>query len=248
MTFHLQVEALTSLAIDGSSTPTEDELSQFLKDGVIDVTSKWIMVSPQDVNLFVRTSGEHTSNTSGPFAAELDIVSVLREAGVNDDWRYCKEMPVAIESKAIDKESLFYASKYNPIYTRNSGGVIKVFPAPEAGGANSYKVLYINDQPKEGDDDTDLVHGSSAIGFFPKKLENVVVMYAGVKCLEAKIASLTIDDEDSELVNSLTTSYNVLKAQYDGYFGLQIKQMQKTQQPPPVEQGQQTQGAQDEGG
>ena len=29
-TFHLQVEALTGIAIDGSSSPSEDELSQFL--------------------------------------------------------------------------------------------------------------------------------------------------------------------------------------------------------------------------
>ena len=103
MTFHLQVEALTSLAIDGSSTPTEDEVTQFLRDGVIDVTTKWLLVSPQDANLFVRTSGEHTSNTSSPFAAELDIVSVLREAGVDNDWRFCKEIPVAVESKTEDK-------------------------------------------------------------------------------------------------------------------------------------------------
>ena len=244
MTFHLQVEALTSLAIDGSSTPTQDEVTQFLRDGVIDVTTKWLMVSPQDANLFVRTSGEHTSNTSSPFAAELDIVSVLREAGTDEDWRFCKEIPVAVESKTTDSESLFYASIYNPVYTRHSGGVIKVFPAPEAGGSNSYKVLYINNQPKEGDDDTDLVHGSSAIGFFPKKLENLVVLFAAYKSLEAKISSFTIDDEDSELVASISGLYNTIKAQYDGYFGVKVKAMQGPQQQAATEQsgGQQNEG------
>ena len=38
-TFEAQVESLTSLALDGSSNPTVTELSQFLKDGVIDVTN-----------------------------------------------------------------------------------------------------------------------------------------------------------------------------------------------------------------
>ena len=75
-------------------------------------------------------------------------------------------------------------------------------------------------------------------------------MYVGIKSLEAKIASLTVDDEDSELVASLSVSYNALKAQYDGYFGLQVKQMQREQQSAPVEQGQQQQqgGSANEGG
>ena len=52
-TFEAQVEALTSLAIDNTSTPTQNELSQFLKDGVIDVTNRWLEKRPQDMELFV---------------------------------------------------------------------------------------------------------------------------------------------------------------------------------------------------
>ena len=239
MTFHLQVEALTSLAIDGSSTPTEDELSQFLKDGVMEVTTKWLMVSPQDQNLFMRTSGEHTSNSSSPFAEEADIIAVLRESGTDEDWNFCREVPMALESKVTDIDSVFYASKTHPVYTRNSGGIIKVFPAPTSSPAqNSYKIMYINNQPKAGDDDADLVHGSSSIGFFPKKLDNLVIMFASLRCLEAKIASFTIDDEDSELVQSLSTTYNALKGQYDAFFGIKAKQMKAPQQSAPEEQGQ----------
>ena len=36
-TFEAQVEALTSLAIDGSSAPTQTELTQFLTDGAKEV-------------------------------------------------------------------------------------------------------------------------------------------------------------------------------------------------------------------
>ena len=237
-TFEAQVEALTSLAITGSSTPTQTELTQFLRDGVLEVTTKWLMVSPPDVNLFARTSGEHTSNSSSPFADEAELIAVLREDGTNDQWRFCREIPLALESRITDSESIFFASKYNPAYTRNSGGVIKVFPEPTSGGANSYKVIYVNAQPKENDEDTDLVFGSSSIGFFPAKLVNLVVMFAAIKCLEARISSYTVDDEDSELVTSLSTSYNALKAQYDAYFGIQAKQMQAPQQAAPEESGQ----------
>ena len=36
-TFEEQVEALTSLAIDGSSAPTQNELTQFLTDGAKEI-------------------------------------------------------------------------------------------------------------------------------------------------------------------------------------------------------------------
>ena len=245
-TFHLQVEGLTSLAIDGTSTPTEAELSQFLIDGVLEVTTKWLLVSPQDRNLFVRESAEYDSNSSSPFSDEVDLVSVLREAGTTGDFRFCKEIPVALESRAQETSSLFYASKYHPVYTRNANVVIKVFPEPTGGGANSYKVLYINNEPKGDGTSDSLAHGHSAIGYFPSKLVNLVVMYASIKALEAKIASFTIDDEDSELVQSLSNSYNNLRGQYDQYFGLKAKAMQPKQQPAPQEQTQQPPQEQEE--
>lgn len=241
MTFHLQVEALTSLAIDGTSTPTESELSQFLIDGVIEVTTKWLMVAPHDINLFARESAVYNSNSSSPFSSEVDIIAVLRESGVNEDWNFCREVPMALESKVKDADSLYYASKTNPVFTRNANGVIKVFPEPDSGGSDSYKVLYVNDEPK-GDGIADsLAHGHSTIGFFPMKLVNLVVMFTSLKALEARISSYTIDDEDSELVQSLSASYNAIKAQYDAFFGVQAKQMRGPQQQAPQEQGQEQQ-------
>ena len=64
-TFIEQVKALTSIDIDGSSTPTQNELSQFLKDGVMDVTSKHLAIRPQDAHMFTRVTAETASNDSG---------------------------------------------------------------------------------------------------------------------------------------------------------------------------------------
>ena len=38
-TFEARVEGMTGLAITGASTPTQDELTEFLKDGVLEVTN-----------------------------------------------------------------------------------------------------------------------------------------------------------------------------------------------------------------
>ena len=45
-TFETQVEALTGISIDGSSSPTQTELSVFLQDGVKDVIHRMIEVKP----------------------------------------------------------------------------------------------------------------------------------------------------------------------------------------------------------
>ena len=44
MAFIDQVQDLTSLTVSDN-----DELSQFLKDGVLDVTNRWLAMKPQDI-------------------------------------------------------------------------------------------------------------------------------------------------------------------------------------------------------
>ena len=186
----------------------------------------------------MRISSESTSQ-AGVTIPSAKIISVVRESGTNDNWKNCRKIPIGFQYDVTDSTSLHYASKFNPAYLVSEEGAILVYPAPSSGGANSYKVLYINNEPKGDGISDSLAHGHSAIGYFPSKLVNLVVMYASIKALEAKIASFTIDDEDSELVQSLSNSYNNLRGQYDQYFGLKAKAMQPKQQPAPQEQTQQ---------
>ena len=59
-TFQAQEEGLTSLSV--GTTPTTTELTEFLKDGVIDVTSRWLVARPQDIGDFQRKSAIIDSN------------------------------------------------------------------------------------------------------------------------------------------------------------------------------------------
>ena len=128
-TFQAQVESLTSLALDGSSNPTVTELSQFLKDGVIDVTNRWLLVKPQDAEDFVVESTE--SSSQGALSTDGGkILHVMREAGVNEDWRDCRKIPIGLKSKVTDSESLHFASIYNPAYILSQYGAVLVFPEP----------------------------------------------------------------------------------------------------------------------
>ena len=82
MDFETQIEALTGLTI-GSGVTTA-QLSQFLKDGVIDVTSRCITLKPEEADKFSKASAEQTGNGLDINGAR--IVSVVRETGTDGDW------------------------------------------------------------------------------------------------------------------------------------------------------------------
>ena len=100
MAFRDQVEDLTSLSVSDTA-----ELSQFLKDGVIDVTSRWLAIKPQDASMFMRISSESTSQ-AGISAPSTKVISVIRESGTNDDWRKCRIISPDLQSRVTDENSL----------------------------------------------------------------------------------------------------------------------------------------------
>ena len=188
MAFKDQVEDLTSLTVTDN-----DELSQFLKDGVIDVTNKWLAVRPQDSHLFTRESAEQTSNTSSPLNLNgAKIISVIRENGTNNYWRNCRKISPAEQYNVEDEESLSYASKINPAYMIGDNGNISVFPAPSS-TTDAFKVYYVNNDPEE-DDGTDLEYNSASIKYFSDDKVYLVIIYAGMKLLQATMGAKTITD------------------------------------------------------
>ena len=184
MAFQDQVEDLTSLSVSDTG-----ELSQFLKDGVIDVTNRWLLVKPQDISAFSRESSETTSNASLDLNG-AQIISVIRENGTNNQWRNCRQIFPAEQYDVTDTESLSYASKYNPAFMIGDNGQISVFPTPGA-TTDAFKAYYVNNAPvdKSG---AALIHSHSDIGYFADDKVYLVVMYAGIKLLQATMGSNVI--------------------------------------------------------
>ena len=195
--FDDQVMGLTGLTISGSSTaPSQTELATFLNDGVIDVTNRWLLVKPQDIDNFTRESATTASN--GFDTAGAKIIAVIREAGADGDtdgstaWEPCRKVPVQMQSRVVDVDSLNYASKYNPVYIIDSNGLLNVYPTPD-GTDDGYRVFYVNNSPEETDGSA-LEHSSSGIKWFPADKVYLVVMYASMKSLQAKMGATTITD------------------------------------------------------
>ena len=190
-TFEAQVEALTGIAIGSNGTnPTQTELTQFLIDGVLDVTEKWLIGHPQDREQFTRISAEVTSNGSEK-VGRADIIAVVRESGTNNDWRPCRKISPTQQSEVLDTESLSFASKYYPTYMVAEDGAISVFPVPEA-TTDAFKVYYVNYSPRADNDDS-LTHASSGMLYFPQNKTYLVALYAAIKSINNNMAGIVTD-------------------------------------------------------
>ena len=185
-TFQAQVEGMTGLTV--GSNPTTAQLTEFLVEGAYDVTNKSLISNPRDAKLFTRVSGEVTSNGTEK-VDRAHITSVIREAGVNNDWRPCEYITPSLQSRVTDTSSIHYTSKYNPSYTILEDGTISVFPVPGA-TTDAFKVYYINNNMRDTDDDS-LAYDSTGIAFFPKSRVYLVVMYASIRTLQSRMASIT---------------------------------------------------------
>ena len=220
--FQSQAMGLTGLTIDASSTtPSRAEFSTFLNDGVADVTSRWLAIRPQDVDDFLRESSEQTSNGFNPGTNK--IISVIRESGTDNEWYPCTKESISLQYRVTDPTSLHYASKFNPVYMNSQNRNIHVFPAPSSAGNDTFKVLYVNSSPEETDGSA-LDHASTGIKWFPEDKVYLVVLYASIRSIQAKMADTTISNLSISAVPpdvpSLTTvTFNSIDADLDSAIG-----------------------------
>jgi polyhydroxyalkanoate synthesis regulator protein len=192
-TFEEQVEALTGITISSSGTnPTQAELTQFLKDGVIDVTDKWLIGHPQDGELFMDETVLQVAQGANLDGAE--IISVVRADGVTaGDFRPCRKISPAQQTQVLDTESLSFASKYHPVYMLNTDNTVKVFPVPaDNSGKDSYKIYYVNNAPKDGDGNA-LTFADSTLRSFPADKVHLVALYASVKSINNNMTGIIAD-------------------------------------------------------
>ena len=213
--------------MDTDPAPSTSELSQFLVDGVLDVTEKWLMGHPEDKELFMNETSLQVAQ--GADIGGADIISVVRADGVTaGNFRPCRKIHPSMQSQVTDTDSLSFASAYNPVYMV-SGSNVKVFPAPsDNSGKDSYKVLYVNNIPKDSGG-TSLGYSDSALGYFPADKAYLVVLYASIKSLEAAAGNKAIA-QDTELQQIYTGIANSLKSEYYGALQGPQQQQQPQQQ------------------
>tara|TARA_R100001530_G_scaffold120810_1_gene88132 strand:- start:421 stop:2217 length:1797 start_codon:yes stop_codon:yes gene_type:complete len=211
-TFQAQVQGLTSLSV--GTTPTTGELTEFLKDGVIDVTNRWLAIHPQDIGDFQRKSDIIDSN-GGLDLNSARIISVVRENeadGSSDGstaWRPCSKISPSMQSQVVDTESLSFASKYHPVYMIDENGKINVYPTPD-GTNDGYRIYYVNNVPTDLTNEVSLTYAHSDLKYFPSDKVYLVVLYASIKTVGAvmgnSVISLTSVPPDVPTIGTVSYS------------------------------------------
>tara|TARA_Y100000401_G_scaffold29668_1_gene21662 strand:+ start:1606 stop:2286 length:681 start_codon:yes stop_codon:yes gene_type:complete len=210
-TFEARVEAITGLDIDGSSVPSQDDVTEFLKDAVNEYTNIHINARPADAEYFIRESA--LSDTQAALSADSGkIISVVRESGTALDYREARQIKQGSQSRVTDESSLEFASKFNPAYMVTDDGAVHIFPAPGA-NPNRYKIYYINGTPTDSSG-ASLLYSHSAIKYFPEDAVSIVILYTAIKCIEVKLSVQSLQEEDQELVSALVPLLNSLKEDY----------------------------------
>ena len=126
-TFEAQVEGLTSLAITGSSAPTNTELTQFLTDGAKEVINQL----PGHLLPLCAASQSFTSGTADTLNTGK-ILNVFRSDG--DINQPCRKIPAKQKGRVSDPEEMSYATITDPIYYIDNNG-LDVLPS---GGSCTY--------------------------------------------------------------------------------------------------------------
>jgi len=171
-TFEAQVEGLTSISIDGSSAPTQTELTQFLTDGAKEI----INVLPPNLVDLCSSSQSFTSGT----ADTLNTGKVLRVFRSDGDIKQpCRKVDAMQKGRFSDSEDMNYATVTDPVYyiENNSLDVL-----PVGGSATYSEVQYPS-----------VAYGDSAISVFPDEAEYLVPLYAAVKSLQNAMGNKTSD-------------------------------------------------------
>ena len=185
--FQTRVDGLTGLT--AGTHYTTAELTEYLKDGVLEITNRIVALKPDQAELFQRAA---TSDSQGVDVGRSQILYVMREANLDgssdgsSSWKPCRKIPTSMQSKVADSTSLHFASIHSPAFAVESNGVINVYPVPSAN--NGIKVLHVNKTPVNGSGSS-LAHNHDDILYFPEDKVYLVVIYAGLKALTNAMAA-----------------------------------------------------------
>ena len=186
-TFEAQIEGLIGLSIDGSSTPSQADLTQWLQDGTREVIS----ILPPYLKEYCYSKQTFTSAAAN---SEAETMITGQLGSVYAGSVECRQIKPTDKHKASSSSSIEYASATDPVYYIE-GNKINILPASSSG------IYYVVANPT-------VAHGSSSIDNFPNEAEYLVVLYASIKATEF----LMVSEEDPELFAPIITT---LKQDYD---------------------------------
>ena len=203
--FKTQITGLTDITIDENSSPTQDEVSQFLVDGTAEVANRITSIQPAELVKFT-TSTENTDGSGTLVTGK--VYSVVREHDSTTILRKCDIIDADLRYDATDPDSLNFRSKYNPGYYVLDG---KIHTVPASGGSNNSSWVTQTYYA------TNTGHTSTSIENFPNEYVYLVVLYASMKTLQNKMGSLA---SNADVTTAITNTNTALDKISDSIFNV----------------------------
>lgn len=211
-TFETQIDALTGIGT--GNTTIQGYMDDWLTSGarqVIDILpmSKLKRMS-EEVEFHSGNTVLEGDNQDGTGAEDLKVLHILRleETSSPEIYHPCREISPEQKGRAIDSNYMEFATSTDPVYYISNKEVY-VLPAKEATNASDNKdckLIKINE-------DFTVSYNDNSISNFPKEANTAVMLYASRNALEYLINSKN-EDEDTELVSSYRSQYELIDAQY----------------------------------
>ena len=190
-TFEAQVEALTSLSIDGSSAPTQTELSQFLTDGAKEV----INVLPENLLSLCTSEQSFTSGTPQTLNTGKILYVTRSDGSIPQPCRYIAPNLVG---RSLDSGDMNAATTTDPIYYIKNN---TLDVAPSSGSSVYSEVQYPS-----------VAYGDSAISAFPDEAEYLVPLYASVKSLQNVLGNKSSSSDITTALTAMKTELDELQS------------------------------------
>ena len=200
-TFEAQVEGLTSLSIDGSSSPTQTELTQFLTDGAKEV----LTALPVTKKILYSTSSALDNSTTNLTLGGSEVLGVMRDDGTIN--QPCRRIPSTMSGRSQDSAEMTFGTASDPVWWVVNN-ILSIFPEPSSSGATVQTLAY-----------PAVAYGDSAITKFPDEAEYLVPIYGAIKTLQNKMASMMDEiprnsDQDGTFTTASSSSQGYEKVRH----------------------------------
>ena len=187
-TFEAQVEGLTSLSIDGSSAPTQTELTQFLTDGAKEILNSL----PRSKKMLYSTATSLNGSSTNLTIGGSEIFNVTRDDGTIN--QPCRKISPELSGRASDSGDMIAATTTDPVYYIQNN-ILSVIPEPtNSNNAQVQTLAY-----------PAVAYGDSSITRFPDEAEYLVPLYASVKSLQNLLGSRSSNSDITTALTAINT-------------------------------------------
>jgi len=194
-TFEAQVEGLTGLSIDGSSAPTQTELTQFLTDGAKEVLNSL----PRSRQEMFTTSNELNSSSVSLTLLGSEVFSVTRDDGTIN--QPCRKVPASLNGRIRDSGDMMAATSTDPAYYIVNN-ILSVVPEPSnSNNAHVQTLAY-----------PAVAFGDSAVAKFPDDGEYLIPLYASIKSLQNALSAKSGNSDITTALTAINTELDETQA------------------------------------